>query len=100
MFALNLLLVPALAWLVGRAMGRRDMRIGSVIAAGCMVTVLAHAARLAVLAGLGTQSFADEYLRVLTKSLEAPEVGLFLLAFGVFLAMLGWTATPIFVAKT
>ena len=99
-FAATLLLVPALAWWTGRAMGRRDMAIAGVIIAGSSMALIPHLARVAILAAYGARPFADEFLYQLSRTFDAPEVGLFFVTFGVFMAMLGWTATPVFVAKS
>lgn len=99
LFAATLIVVPALAWVVGRFMGRRDFGIGSVIIAATLVALLPHLARLAILAEADTRPFREAALFQLTRTTQNPEVGLFFLAFAVFLTMVGWTSTPVLVHK-
>ncbi len=100
LFAATLLIVPALAWLVGGVMGRRDMRIGSVIIAGGLMALVPHLGRLALLTLFDARPFADAFLYQLSRTRENPEVGLFFAALGVFMTMLGWTATPVLASKS
>ena len=100
LFAATLLLVPGLAWVAGRAMGRRDMRITNVVIAGCFAALAPYLARLAALASLDTRPFADAFMFQVSRTLDNSEVGLFFVTFGVFMTMLGWTATPVMLSKT
>ena len=95
LFGLTVLLVPLLAWLAGRALGRRDWRIGSVVAMGWLMALIPHAARLALIASTDQRPFADALLYQTRRAFESAEIGYFFAAFGVFMAMLGWTATPV-----
>jgi hypothetical protein len=94
LFAATLLLVPLLAWLAGRAIGRRNWRIGSVIVVGCLMALAPHAARLAILASYDPRSFTDAFVNQISRAADFSSVGWFFAAFGIFMAMLGWTATP------
>ena len=94
LFAASLLLVPALAWTVGRVIGRRDWRIASVVAMGCVVAFVPHLLRIALLARLDTRPFSDALLYQGGRAFANAEVGMFFTAFSVFMTMLGWTATP------
>ena len=95
LFAATLVLVPALAWLAGRALGRRDWRIAGVVASGCCVALVPHVLRVLVQAAAGTQPFWQALQQQVARSLDNPEVGLFFVTLGVFMTMLGWTATPV-----
>ena len=95
LFAAALLAVPALAWFTGRALGRRDRPVSRVIWAGCAVAALIYALRLAALAAIDGRPFWDAARRQVLDSLDNPEVGMFLVTLGVFVTMLGWTATPV-----
>ena len=99
LFGLTLLLVPLLAWLAGRTLGRRDGRIASVVMIGALVALIPHAARLALLASYDTRPFADALTYQVGRTLDFTEVGLFFTSFGVFMTMLGWTATPVLKPK-
>ena len=96
LFAATLVLVPALGWVLGRALGRRDWRIGSVIAAGVLAAAVPNGARFALLAASTTapyfESLTGEIFYVAPQHFE---VGLFFVTLGVFMTMLGWTATPV-----
>jgi hypothetical protein len=98
LFGLSLLTVPALAWICGRAMGRRDWPILAVIAASGLLTLFPHLSRLFILAVLDERPAAVALGDLLQRALAAPEIGFFFLALGVFMTVLGWTSTP--VAKT
>ncbi len=100
LFAATLIVVPALAWLVGRFLGRRDFGIASVIIAAALVALLPHVARLAILAETDTRPFPEAALFQFGRTLQNPEVGLFFLAFAIFMTMVGWTSTPVLVHKT
>ena len=76
------------------------MGITSVIIAGGLAALLPYLARLAALASLDTRPFADAFLFQASRTLDNPEVGLFFVTFGVFMTMLGWTATPGVLSKT
>ena len=95
LFAATLVLVPALAWLIGRALGRRDWQIASVLVTGCFVALIPHALRVVVQAAAGNQPFWDALPDQAARTLDNPEVGLFFVTLGVFMTMLGWTATPV-----
>ncbi len=97
---LALLLVPLYGWLLGRFVGRRDWRIGGVLVLGL---VLVAGVQLAILAG---QSLIEAQTSAVGKTVlflferrgyEAianPEFPVFLVVFGTFVTMLGWSATP------
>jgi hypothetical protein len=95
LFALSLLTVPALAWICGRAMGRRDWPILAVIATGGLVTLLPHVSRLLILAVIDARPYATALGDMTWRAIAAPEVGFFFLALGVFMTLLGWTSTPV-----
>jgi hypothetical protein len=95
LFALSLLTVPALAWICGRAMGRRDWPITAVIPASCLLTLFPHLSRLLILAVIDGRPFATALADLLQRAMAAPEIGFFFLALGVFMTMLGWTSTPV-----
>ena len=94
-FALALFAVPALGWFAGRAMGRRDWPVGRVLVAGCAITATLYGLKLAILALAGAQPFWDALQRQVLRSFDNPEAGMFLVTLGVFMTMLGWTATPV-----
>lgn len=94
LFAATLLLVPAQAWLTGRAIGRRNWRIPFVVLFGCVAAMVPYMARVALQAAIEPQSFAVALQRQVTRTLDNPEAGLFIVTLGVFVTMLGWTATP------
>ena len=94
LFLLALLAVPALGWSIGRAMGRRDVRIGFVLVGGCLAALIPNLIRIAVIANAAPPDFATAFIQQVTRTLDSPEVGLFFVALGVFMTMLGWTATP------
>ena len=100
LFALTLFFVPAFAWALGRFLGRRDVSIVPVLVAGGFAALLPHLGRFAVLASLDPRPFADALLAQVNRSFDSPEIGLFFVTFGVFMTMLGWTATPVLVSKT
>jgi hypothetical protein len=87
--------VPGLAWISGRCMGRRDWRIGAVLLVSVPVVVVPHLVRLAVLVAMDGRDIETAGASYLSRAFEAPEVGLFFLALGVFVTMLGWTSTPV-----
>jgi hypothetical protein len=95
LFALTLVVVPGLAWLTGRAMGRRDWTIGPVIVASGLVALLPHLARLLALAAFDGRAFDVAVFAHFRRAADAPEIGFFFLALGVFMTMLGWTSTPV-----
>jgi succinate dehydrogenase/fumarate reductase cytochrome b subunit len=95
LFALSLLTVPALAWICGRAMGRRDWPILAVIPASCLVTLFPHLSRLVILAVADGRPLPTALTDLLQRATAAPEIGFFFLALGVFMTMLGWTSTPV-----
>ena len=95
LFAFTLLTVPALAWVAGRAMGKRDWPIAAVVVASCFVTLIPHAIRYLVLASADPRPFGDAMQAFVRRAFDNPEVGLFFLALGVFMTMLGWTSTPV-----
>ncbi len=95
LFGATLLLVPLLAWLAGRAIGRRNWRIGSVIVVGCLMALLPHAARLGILAANDPRPFIDALVYQIGRTMDFTAVGWFFAAFGIFMTMLGWTATPV-----
>ncbi len=94
LFALTLVLVPTLGWLVGRAMGRRNWSIAAVVAGSGLVALVPHLFRLVVLAAMDGRAFGDAVLQLAERAAAATEVGFFFLALSVFVTMLGWTSTP------
>ena len=95
LFATTLLVVPALGWLAGRAMGRRDWSIVSVVVVSGLVALLPNLARLLVLAAFDGRAFGGVLLVLLQRAGAAAEIGFFFLALSVFMTMLGWTSTPV-----
>jgi len=95
LFAATLVTVPGLAWISGRCMGRRNWRIGAVLLASVPVVMMPHLVRLVVLVAMDGHDLETAAASYLGRALEAPEVGLFFLALGVFVTMLGWTSTPV-----
>ncbi len=95
LFALTLVVVPGLAWLTGRAMGRRDWTIGPVLLVSGLVTLLPHLARLLILTAADTRPFPDVAIALVQRAAASLEIGFFFLALGVFMTMLGWTSTPV-----
>jgi hypothetical protein len=95
LFALSLLTVPALAWICGRAMGRRDWPIMAVIVASGLVTLFPHVSRLLILAVLDGRPYGIALSDLVWRALAAPEIGFFFLTLGVFMTLLGWTSTPV-----
>ena len=95
LFAAALVAVPVLAWFTGRAMGRRDRPVGHVLLAGFAVTAFLYALRVVAVAAADGHRFWDALQRLALQSLDNPEVGMFLVTLGVFMTMLGWTATPV-----
>lgn len=96
-----LVLVPFYAWLLGRFVGRRDWRIGGVLVAGIVLVALVQ---IAILAGqcliegqtsaVGS-SFSYLFWRRAYEVALSPEFSVFLVVFGTFVTMLGWSATPV-----
>ncbi len=95
LFALSLLTVPALAWICGRAMGRRDWPIMAVIPASGLLTLFPHLSRFLILVVIDGRPLPISLADVLQRAVAAPEIGFFFLALGVFMTMLGWTSTPV-----
>ena len=96
LFAATLVLVPALGWVLGRALGRRDWRIGPVIAMGVLAAAIPNLARFALLAAtIGAPYWESLGGEIFYVGLLHYEVGLFFVTLGVFMTMLGWTATPV-----
>lgn len=98
---LGLIMVPLIAWWLGRMSGRRDWRIGTLMAANIVAVI---AVQLAVLTGqcliegatsaVG-KSFAFLFERRLYEVLANPEFPAFLFILGAFIAMLSWSSTPV-----
>ncbi len=96
LFALALVLVPWLGWLAGRAMGRRDWRIGGVLCGAVLVAALPNVARMAVLAAFEGSPFLAAFAgRLVRTGTEHLEIGLFFVALAAFVTMIGWTSTPV-----
>lgn len=95
LFAVTLLAVPALAWLTGRAMGRRDWTIVPVVAVSALVAVVPNLIRLVALATVDGRAFGDVLMLLVQRAAAASEIGFFFLALSVFMTMLGWTSTPV-----
>ena len=98
---LALILVPLYAWLLGRSAGRRDWRIGIVLTLGLVLVALVQVAILAgqcVIEGQ-TAGAGKDFLFLMTRRgfevLANPEFPVFLLILGVFMGLLGWSATPV-----
>jgi MFS family permease len=98
---LSLVLVPLLAWWLGRFAGRRDWRISSILIASIILAITVQIDVLAVLAVLEGRvlpfSPNDMLLRLGRRIVEAassPEFSVFLLIFAAFIGMLGWSSTP------
>lgn len=95
-----LVLVPMLAWLLGRFAGRRDWRIGSLLTAVVVLALVVQVDILGVLAYLDTSAaaaamdFPSRAGRRVLEAAQSPEFSAFLLAFAAFVGMLGWSATP------
>jgi hypothetical protein len=94
---LALLLVPGLAWMVGRQTGRRDASVSVVIVLALVVALLAQA--IAIAASVGLESLVggvagEPLARRLAYWASAPEFAVFLLIFGVFVGMVGWSSVP------
>ena len=96
-----LIVVPLVAWLLGRFAGRRDWRIGTLLTA-CAVAVVGT--QLVILAGQclveGATSavgktFGFLFERRFTEVIANPEFPAFLFILGAFIAMLAWSATPV-----
>jgi ABC-type methionine transport system permease subunit len=97
---LALLLVPLAAWIVGREAGRRDASVVAVILAAVLAALAAQA-----IAGVGSAALEAALLPAsggLAASLSrraaywaaAPEFAGFLVIFGVFVGMVGWSSVP------
>jgi hypothetical protein len=95
LFALTLLVVPLLAWIAGRAMGRRDWRIAPVIVMSMLVALLPNLARLLTLALIDGRPFGEATAALIQRALGSAEIGFFFAALSVFMTMLGWTSTPV-----
>jgi hypothetical protein len=98
---LSLMLVPLLAWWLGRYAGRHDWRISSILAASIILSLTVQIDVLAVLAVVEGRvlpfSMNDLMLRLGRRLVEAgssPEFSVFLLIFSSFIGMLGWSSTP------
>lgn len=99
--AAALVLAPACAWLFGRFAGRRDWNIITLLALGLVLGIVLQTGILAVHCWLEALSptaarltFVDLFARRALEAMANPEFSVFLLIFGVFVAMLGWSATP------
>lgn len=97
---LALLFVPLLAWMVGRACGRRDAGAMGVIVSAVIAAALAQA--LAMLASSGIEAvfgaskmpFATALARRFGDLGSVPEFFAFLSMFGIFVGMVGWSSVP------
>ncbi len=98
---LALVLVPLYGWWLGRFAGRRDWAIGAVLSVGVVNVVLVQAAILSGLSVLEGQTSAigKDVLSLLTRrgyeAFANPEFPVFLFVLGMFITMLGWSATPV-----
>jgi hypothetical protein len=98
---LALVLVPLYCWLLGRFAGRRDWRIGAVLALGLVIVMLAQVGILAGQCVIEAQTSAvgKDFLFLLQRrgaeALANPEFPVFLFVLGTFVTMLGWSATPV-----
>jgi hypothetical protein len=101
--ALALVLVPLLAWVTGRIMGRRNWPIGGVLGTAIVFAlgvqagvVLAHAL-VEWLAGAGGPAHGGLEAIVSRRGfdlLDSPEFPVFLLILSCFVSMIGWSSTP------
>jgi hypothetical protein len=95
LFATTLLLVPALGWWAGRAMGRRNWGILAVLLASILVALMPNLARLSTLALVDGRPLTEFGATLIQRAAATSEIGLFFLALSVFMTMLGWTSTPV-----
>ena len=98
---IGLIVVPLVAWLLGRIGGRRDWRIGMLMIANVIAVAAVQAAILAgqclvesTTSAVG-KSFGVLFERRLSEVIASPEFPAFLFVLGAFIAMLAWSATPV-----
>lgn len=96
---LALVLVPMLAWMVGRMAGRRDMGVVGVIVSALIAAVVAQALAMAAGSAIeaavgGKAAFAAVFDRRLRDLGSLPEFLGFLAAFATFVGMIGWSSVP------
>jgi ABC-type amino acid transport system permease subunit len=95
-----LVLVPLLAWLLGRFAGRRDWSIGALLTAVVVLAIVIQIDILALFAYFETgataaaMDYPSRVVRRIGEALQSPEFSAFLLAFAAFIGMLGWSSTP------
>jgi hypothetical protein len=91
LFLAVLILVPALAWVLGRAAGRRDWTILPVVGGAAVLALaiegLAIALRMLLLAPAVVPARAGD-------SLMPIEPAAFLIVLSIFMAVLGWSSVP------
>lgn len=96
---LALLLVPVLAWVVGRMAGRRDAGVVGVIVAALVAAVAAQALAMAASSEIealigGKAAFGAVLDRRVRDLGNLPEFLAFLAAFATFVGMIGWSSVP------
>lgn len=96
---LALLLVPILAWMVGRAAGRRDAGVIGVIVVALIAAIVAQALSMLASAGFevvlgGKASIAAAFERRFRDLATLPEFLAFLAMFATFVGMVGWSSVP------
>lgn len=97
--AAALLIVPIVAWISGRVMGRRNWPIGTVLGVATLFCLGLQCALITMRALIDwtITNLALESL-IERRGLEAlanPEFPVFLIVYAAFVTMLGWSATPI-----
>jgi hypothetical protein len=95
LFTATLILLPFFAWICGRAMGRRDWPIWRVIVLGGAVALALFGLRLGIEALLRPPPLLDAVWALVARSTDNDEVGFFFVALAIFMAMIGWTSTPV-----
>jgi hypothetical protein len=85
-----LVVVPMLAWLLGRFAGRRDWSILSLLGASLILTALLQLPLVYRIAG----GVIPSGVLSAEGQVGGPEFSAFLFIFGVLLAMLGWSSVP------
>ena len=95
-----LLLVPIFAWISGRSAGRRDFGVMAVIMLAVIASVAGHltaivaSSALEVVAGSGKATIPTIIEWRVSYFGSFPEFLAFLGAFGIFVAMVGWSSVP------
>lgn len=92
--AAALVLVPSLCWWAGRLAGRRNAPVSIVILVGGLLSLLILLAQAVAISVIEGSDVATASSRRLAEAGSGPEFIGFLVVFGVFMAMLSWSATP------